>query len=179
MTDNPHDAAADWEVERMYTRNDHAQHLAAAQIKRYALFHQLPVPDLAGNILLGWGRKLNLRPLTQREADYMLASDIRDTFEAINAHVFPLLRIDEARLSVVIHLCVLLGVENVKAMGEFWTAMRVEDYETAADQMLLGLWPRFVGNDLRDKERAVDIVHTMRTGKIRPRRRATDGANLQ
>ena len=160
--------ATDFEAQRIEMRDQHAQHLAAVQIKRYAQFHELPVQDMAGNVVLGWERRLNTMPLSKLEADYLLTSQIRRTFDAIHAHTFGILDLSEARLAVVLHLCVLLGIDQVRDMAEFWRAMRARDYEAAAEQMMLSMWPKFIGNDSRDKRRALDILYMLRTGHARP-----------
>lgn len=167
MNDHAHDAFTE---EGFYARERHAIDLAAEQIKRYAIFNRVPTKDTAGVLVVGYERKIGVVGVSEEEADVMLRNDLRDVMRALRQNAFGSPLLSEARLAVVAHLCLLLGVEPVRALVEFWRAVKAEDYETAADEMMLSAWPRFIGNDMRDKQRALDLVFMMRTGQTRPPR---------
>lgn len=167
MNDHAHDAFTE---EGFYARERHAIDLAAEQIKRYAIFNRVPTHDAAGILVVGYERKIGIVGVSEHEADMMLRHDLGDVLRAIRNNVFGMPLLSEARLAVVAHLCLLLGVEQVKTLREFWRTMKAEDYEAAADEMMLSAWPRFIGNDARDKQRALDLVFMMRTGRTRPPR---------
>lgn len=174
MTDHVHDAFTE---EGFYARERHAIDLAAEQIKRYAIFNRVPTYDAAGILVVGYERKIGVVGVSEHEADTMLRNDLADVLRAIRNNAFGAPMLSEARLAVVAHLCLLLSVEHVKKLATFWQAMKAEDYEAAADEMMLSAWPRFIGNDPRDKQRALDLVFMMRTGRTRPpRANATEGA---
>lgn len=175
MNDHVPDAFTE---EGFYARERHAIDLAAEQIKRYAIFNRVPTKDAAGILVVGYERKIGIVGVSEQEADMMLRHDLGDVIRAIRANVFGAPLLSEARLAVVAHLCLLLGVDQVKSLADFWRAMKEEDYEAAADEMMLSAWPRFIGNDARDKQRALDLVFMMRTGRTRPARaNAADGGS--
>lgn len=168
MTTEGADVFAD--EESFYARERHAIDLAADQIKRYAIFSRVPMKDAAGMLVVGYERKIGIVGVSEEEADIMLRNDLADVLRAIRRNVFGAPKLSEARLAVVAHLCLLLGVEHVRQLGEFWRAIAANDYETAADEMMLSAWPRFIGEQARDKQRALDLLFMMRTGQTRPPR---------
>lgn len=172
------DAFDDWSDEVLHMREQHAAEIAAGQIKRYAMFSRMPVKDAAGALVIGYERKLSVVGLSEAEADILLKNDIHAAIAAIRLKTFGLPKLSEPRLAVVAHLALLLGAPLVQTLTEFWRALRAEDYEAAADEMLLSVWPRLIGNEARDKQRALDLVFMMRTGNVRPPR-ANEGSTVQ
>lgn len=160
----------DWNAHQLEIRDHHAQQLAEIIIRRFAAFHDVPTQDAAGNLVLGWERRMREWPLSPEEGDYLLRQQLKRVHKAMMENTFPLLKANEARIAVVLHLCVVLGVQEVKQMHMFWACMRNEDYDGAADQVLLSMWPQFVGNEPRDKHRAIEMIYSLRTGKVKSKK---------
>lgn len=145
-------------------REAHAQRIAQVAVRQYTSFRSMPERDVAGVLMVGYLRRIERDGVTQQEADLLLLNDLRRVSAQIRRFMFPLLRLNEVRMAVILHLAFVLGADAVKAMKALWDALRAEDYETAADVMLLSDWPTQVGRDLDERRRAVDLVRMMRTG---------------
>lgn len=152
---------------QLETRDNHAQHLAEVHVREFAMFYATPTTDASGNMMLGWERRIREMPLTTEEANLLLRSQINRVRVAMMENTFPLLNTNIERMAVIFHLCVLMGVDAVKQMTRFWTCMRSEDYEGAGEELLKSVWPRLIGNEEKDKTRALDLLYMLRTGKTR------------
>lgn len=69
------------------------------------------------------------------------------------------LEIDEVRRTVVLDMLFNLGRPRLMRFKKFRAALKIKDYETAAEEMLDSLWAEQVGN------RAIVLAEIMEKGK--------------
>lgn len=157
----------DIEAQAIELAEANAQKIASVAIKRYEPLRLIPDRVAAGMLMLGYRRNIEEQGITQVEADVMLFNDVQDVMAKIRPQTFPLMsRLNDARLAVVLHLAFVMGVDEVRSLDGFWNAIRSNDFEGASEELMLSEWPeRFVSDN--DRRRALDLVATMRTGKVR------------
>lgn len=148
-------------------REAHSQRLAESLVKQYSPFRSIPARDAAGVMMLGFDRRIERDGITRVEGDFMLANDVRKTMACLRGLFWGLPNLGEARQAVMLNVAFVLSVEKVRTMASLWGALKREDYNEAADQILLSEWPALVGQSLVERRRAIDLVNAMRTGVLR------------
>lgn len=116
-----------------------------------------PYRDSVGVLTIGYGRNLEGKGITDKEAEFLLRNDI---FEAIRyAELMPWFPdLDDARKSVVVEMIFNLGRKKFIQFRGMIEAIANEQYDIAAEEMLDSLWAKQVG------KRAKTLAQLMRQG---------------
>lgn len=114
--------------------------------------------DTAGKNTVGYGRNLDDNPLTRAEASYLLQNDLKKTRK--QARQFPFYdRMNSARKNVILNMVYNLGIRSFTGFRRMITALSVQDYETAAVEMLDSKWAGQVG------DRSKRLAEIMKNGE--------------
>lgn len=127
-------------------------------LKRHEGKRLRPYHCTAGKLTIGYGRNLEDLGISEEEAEYLLQNDVKRV-ENECIHAFPWFAdLTERRRWVLIDMCFNLGFGRLRKFEKFLKAMELEDYETAANEMLDSLWARQV------KSRALELAQMIREG---------------
>ena len=108
-----------------------------------------PYRCTAGKLTIGVGRNLDDRGITPDEALYLLRNDIEISRKELSAS-FPWFDgLDSVRQSVLIDMCVNLGLARLKGFRNTLALIGVGKYEAAAVEMLDSKWAQQVGSRAR------------------------------
>lgn len=115
-------------------------------------------------LTIGVGRNLDDRGITKAEALYLLENDIRTASEDLLAVIGEgaVHALNEARHAALVSMCFNLGRARFAKFKATIAAVKAQDWERAADQMLKSLWARQVG------DRADELARMVRTGEFKP-----------
>ncbi len=130
---------------------------AARMIKAHEGFSGTPYFDTLGNITIGYGRALDLNPLTKDEANYLLRSELNHCVADL-AGLQWYSKLTSGRKAALVDMRYNLGQRGFLNFKNMIAAIKSGDYETAADEMLNSRWARQV------KTRAVRLAAIMRSG---------------
>lgn len=137
------------------------QHLRGlyAQLARHEGVRLKPYRDTEGKLTIGIGRNLDDVGIFPDEAHYMLEHDVAARIGALN-HALPWFpRLDPVRQRILIDMA-MMGVEKLLGFHRMLAALRIGDYDEAANEMLDSKWARQVG------ARAQRLARWMRTGQV-------------
>jgi lysozyme len=117
-----------------------------------------PGMQLVGHATVGIGRALDVRGISQAEAEYLLQNDIAEESEAL-LNVLPWVKdLDPVRHAVLLNMAFNLGTTGLLAFHETLSKIQAADWEGAAADMLASHWATEVG------ARATRLAERMRTG---------------
>lgn len=117
-----------------------------------------PYRCTAGKLTIGIGRNLEDRGITKDEAFALLEGDI-DEVEAELDRRMPWWRdLSDRRQQVLANMCFNLGMNRLSAFIRMIVALRAQQWDKAADEMLDSLWANQVG------ARAQRLARMMREG---------------
>lgn len=117
-----------------------------------------PYVDTVGKLTIGYGRNLEDKGLSKKEAALLLQHDLTDA-EIDCRHAFQWFdTLDGPRQTVLIEMCLNLGLRKLIGFGQTLKAVSEQRYSDAAAQMLRSKWAQQVG------QRAVTLAGIMRTG---------------
>lgn len=119
-----------------------------------------PYRDSVGKLTIGVGRNLDDVGLTQDEAMYLLANDLRRVYSQITGALPWFLKLNDARQNVLLNMAFNLGLTKFLEFKNTLGCVFRGEYDQAADAMLQSKWARQVG------DRAVRLSHVMRTGEL-------------
>ena len=107
---------------------------------------------------IGYGRNLDDNPLTIKEAEYLLNSDLEKIArQAQKLSFYP--RLSPERRGVIINMIYTMGLSRFKRFKRMIAAIYIEDYEMAAREMLDSLWHRKLSET--GSERAIRLAKIM------------------
>lgn len=149
-----------------------------AELTRDEGFRTKPYRCTAGKLTVGVGRNLDdvgllpgeamamkvtlshvrARGVTKAQAMVMLNNDIDRVIRDLAVHLPWAKTLDEVRQRVLINMAFNLGIGGLLKFNNTLRYIRLGNYQKAADNMLLSLWAKQVGN------RAVRLSHLMRLG---------------
>ena len=132
---------------------------AHALIRLHEGLRLKPYRDTVGKLTIGYGRNLDDRGITQRDAETMLRDDVADTRTALITALPWFAELYGAREAVLIDMAFNLGPAGLLKFGRTLSAVEQGDYETAAVEMLDSKWAGQVG------QRATRLAEMMRTGE--------------
>lgn len=135
------------------------------RIKRHEGFVKFPKLDVAPYYVVGYGHDIPLdevrdysNGITEDEAMDLLVTDL-DIAKSQVASAFPwILGLDENRVSVLTEMAFQLGIGGVQKFKRMIAAIRDQDYETAANEMLNSSW------HTQTPKRCEELARIMRTG---------------
>ncbi len=118
-----------------------------------------PYTDTVGKITVGYGRNLEDKGISKREAAFLLHNDLDDA-ERECLHAFTWFsELNGPRQTVLIEMCLNLGLTRLLGFGQTLKAISERRFDDAADQMLRSKWAAQV------KGRADTLAAIMRTGR--------------
>lgn len=117
-----------------------------------------PYECTAGRLTIGVGRNLDDVGITREEAMILLAHDVRRSIA--DCELFPWYhKLNGVRQRAICNMMFNLGLARFRGFKKLMAAIRAEDWEEAAVQMLDSKWAEQVG------DRANRLAAMMRFGK--------------
>lgn len=99
----------------------------------------------AGYLTIGWGRNLDGVGLSEDEADYLLKNDINNAISILDQN-WPWWNDQPGPVrGVILDMCMNMGMYKLAGFIKFADALRRQDYDKAADEMLDSKWAEQVG----------------------------------
>lgn len=117
--------------------------------------------DTVGKISGGIGRNLTDRGFSDDEIDLMYANDIRMAEADARALLANFDKLNDVRQEVVVNMSFNLGKSRLAAFKRFLSALAIQDFSRAADEMKDSAWYGQV------KDRGVRLVYAMRFGSFK------------
>ncbi len=133
--------------------------LLIAELKRDEGVRLKPYTDTVGKLTIGCGRNLTDVGISEKESDYLLAHDIANVENQLDAHLGWWRELDEVRQRVLANLCFNMGIMTLLTFKNTLAAIRSGNYVGAASGMLRSLWSSQVG------PRAQRLARAMVTGE--------------
>jgi lysozyme len=95
-----------------------------------------PYSDTVGKVTIGYGRNLTDVGISREEASYLLQNDIAGAVGALHVKCpwFPTL--SGLRQRVLINLTINCGIEGVLGFRRMIAALRIRDWDEAANELL-------------------------------------------
>ncbi|MGZ8236368.1 MAG: glycoside hydrolase family protein [Methylobacter sp.] len=140
--------------------NPNADSALVNQLKRHEGFRPHVYRCTAGKQTVGYGRNLDDTGISEREATVLLTHDISRAAEDLidQVPVFPNLSLN--RQNVLVNMAVNMGIPRLLGFKKMLAALRANDFDLAADEMLDSQWAKQVGN------RATELAQQMRTNVL-------------
>jgi lysozyme len=101
--------------------------------------------DSLGYNTIGYGRCLDKVPLSQSEADLMLANDLASAENDLKGRPW-FDKLDTVRQSVLINMCFNMGLPHLLQFTHMIESMQVQDWVETKIAMLDSVWARQVGS---------------------------------
>jgi len=127
------------------------------QLVRHEGLRLKPYRCPAGKLTIGYGRNLDDRGISQKEAYAMLERDIQDFERQLLDEIPDVYNgLDEVRQSVLLNMCFNLGMKGLLEFKNTLGFVAAGDWERAANGMLASKWAKQVGM------RAIELSELMR-----------------
>ena len=107
----------------------------------------------------GFGRNLDDRGISEREAELMLENDILHLFSVLPEKISFFNDLDKVRADVLVNMAFNLGVNGLLKFKKMLAAIDDGYFTRAAAEMLDSKWAKQVGS------RAVELSEQMKTGE--------------
>mgnify|MGYP001093959220 CR=1 FL=1 len=154
-------------IQRALEREDEAMELAGRHVGGFEPLSKLPV-EVPLRLISDYRQLLSSRKLSRDEMSVVVQRDLKRATEKLRGMTLNMDHLNSVRLSVLLHVAVLVGVEKLANMAELWKALREKRFEDAADALLLSEWPLVVAGDptTDDKRRVIELHRMMRGGLV-------------
>lgn len=119
----------------------------------------LPYVDTKGFTTIGVGRNLTTRGITENEAFFLLDDDMQYFDQKLTQELEWYPALDDARKVALIDMA-FMGIKTLLEFTEMLEALKMKNWEKAAQEALASRWAQEVG------QRATDIAEIFRTGII-------------
>lgn len=116
-----------------------------AQLRRDEGLKLHPYRDQVGKVTIGIGRNLDDVGISEQEADFLLANDVKSATVALEANFPWTMGLDDARKGALINMAFNMGIKGLSEFRDFLAKMQAGNYSAAAGAMLDSLWARQVG----------------------------------
>lgn len=103
-----------------------------------------PYRDTAGKLSIGSGRNLDDVGISSAEAYFMLDNDIAERQESLSRFSW-FTKLDPIRQAALVNMAFNLGLPRLLGFYEMIAALEVQDWESAAEEMLDSRWAKQVG----------------------------------
>ena len=133
-------------------------HKVKEQLKRHEGLELKPYMCTGGKLTIGYGRNLDSKGISEKEADNMLTEDILDVYNILGQFEW-FASLDKVRAGVLVNMTFNMGFHGIQKFLKMINALSLKDYELAAKEMLNSKWARQVG------DRATELAEQMRTGR--------------
>lgn len=115
--------------------------------------------DTMGKLTIGYGRNLDDRGISEREAEMLLRADLHAAISDLRLRLPWVDELGPARHAVLIMMTFNCGVAGLLKFERMMAALDRRDYAAAATEMLASRWAIQVG------DRARRLATQMRTGE--------------
>jgi lysozyme len=133
-------------------------HIAQAQLKVDEGVKRFPYRDSVGKLTIGCGRNLDDVGLSDEEINFLLTQDLYRA-DMTARTLFPgFERLSDARKAVLVNMAFNLGQTRLAGFQRLREAVKEQDWEQAAKEMLDSRWSQQVG------QRAVRLAKQMKEG---------------
>jgi lysozyme len=119
-----------------------------------------PYTDTVGRLSIGYGRNLTDVGISQVEAASLLDNDLTRAVADLQTSFPFIMQLDSTRQVVLACMSFNLGIGRLSKFAQMWAALRNNDFEGAAMQMLNSSWAEEVG------ARATRLSEAMRSGEL-------------
>lgn len=114
----------------------------------------------AGKLTIGYGRNVEDRGITQKEANILLENDIFDIKLELEDKL-PLFKfLDDVRQNVLVEMAFNLGIKGLLEFKKTLEYISVKDYDNASKEMLNSKWANQVG------KRAITLSNLLKKGEF-------------
>ncbi|MDD3437342.1 MAG: glycoside hydrolase family protein [Candidatus Gastranaerophilales bacterium] len=114
----------------------------------------------AGKLTIGYGRNLEDRGITEKEANIMLENDILDMKLELEDRL-PLFKyLDDVRQNVLIEMAFNIGIKGLLNFKKTLEYISIKDYDKAGEEMLNSKWANQVG------KRAITLSNLLKKGEF-------------
>jgi len=148
-------------------RENEALHLAGSHIGRFEPLSKLPV-EVPLRLISDYRHLLASRKFSRDEMAAIVQRDLGIAIVRLRGMTLGMDHLNSVRHAVLLHVAVMIGVDELAKMGTLWKALRERRYEDAATELLLSKWPSVVASDpaTDDKQRVVELHRMMWTGLL-------------
>lgn len=115
--------------------------------------------DSVGKWTIGVGYNIQDRGLPDNFINLMLNNDIEFFYNELYNRYFWFKELNEARQLALVDMA-FMGLKRFAEFARMISALRLHNYDIAADEMLNSKWAKQVG------QRAYDLAKIMRTGEL-------------
>ena len=112
----------------------------------------------AGKLTIGFGRNLEARGITVKEAEFLLENDLVKIEVELNNKIDFFNQLDDVRQAVLIDMAYNLGTKGLLSFRRMLHYLDLGNCRKASEEMLNSRWSKQVGR------RAVQLSHMMRDG---------------
>lgn len=142
-----------------YNGKEHDTKTIALDIlKKHEGLRLKPYRCTAGKLTIGYGRNLEDKGISEREALSMLMEDIGDTYNFLNSRYGWFHELNRSRQAVCIDMAYNLGMAGFHSFKKTRLHLANHDFDLAAREMLDSKWAKQVG------QRAKDLAKIMKEG---------------
>lgn len=131
-------------------------------VKKRVISHEglrlKPYRCSANKLSIGYGRNLEDCGITQKEAEYLLENDLRNSHNECIHSFWWYSEMPSIRQGIILEMCFNLGLTRLRTFKKMILACELKNYELASQEMLNSLWARQVG------ERAKTLANIMKKG---------------
>lgn len=129
------------------------------QLKRHEGLRLHPYKCTAGRTTIGFGRNLDDKGITAREAELMLENDVLYLFSVLPGKIKFFNQLDKVRADILVNMAFNMGINGLLKFKKMLSAIEREDWAQAANEMLDSRWAGQVGS------RAAELHKMMITGE--------------
>jgi len=115
--------------------------------------------DSEGVPTIGIGHNLRDRPISERAIQIIFEDDLADTEADVRMRIPVFATLSEARRGVLLNMAFNLGIGGLLEFRKMLEALRIQDWDRAATEMLDSKWASQVG------ARATRLAEQMITGE--------------
>jgi len=115
------------------------------QLRRDEGVRLSPYEDTVGKLTIGVGRNLTDVGISEEEADYLLANDIKRAHDGLSSYPW-YTALDPIRQAAITNMAFNLGLHGLLGFPHFLSAVAKQDWITAASELANSVWARQVGD---------------------------------
>ena len=104
-----------------------------------------PYKDTVGKLTIGIGRNLDDKGISEDEANYLLANDVKEVEDALTEALPWFSGLDEARQGVLLNMGFNLGVRGLLQFHNALHYMEAGDWTAASNELRASKWANQVG----------------------------------
>lgn len=128
-------------------------------IKHHEGWRSKPYEDTEGILTIGYGFNI-AQGITREEGEAILDVKLRKLIANAGIRLSLYDSVDSTRQIILLDMAYNLGFSRLLKFKRMWKAIKIKDWNKAAEEMLDSRWARQV------KGRAIKLAEAMRTGKF-------------